>query len=178
MPFASHAAAWRQWSKSDIKRFKVAMYHRATAEGLEYEAFVANANLIPTGFVKMAKQPSYPSDSDPREGTKGAMKHLEAAHPERVKQAAAIAVAQAKKNLTTHSRSVRKEMEDKGLLDTSTGSEHWLGAVFAQLAHAKVLEKSGHTFKYSDSSRGIHERTVTVWQLRDGADTSAYENAE
>lgn len=174
MPFSTTDAAWKEWTKADVKKFKVAMYQK----GDQYEAFVANANKIPEGFLKMPKQPAYPSDKDPRAGTKAAMKHLEAQHPERVMQASRIAIAQARKNLTTHSRSVRKEMEEKGLVGTDTGSEYWLGAVFAKLAREKVLEKSGHTFKYSDSSRDIHERTVTVWQLVDGADTSAYEAAE
>lgn len=64
-----------------------------------------------------------------------------------------------------HSRSVRTEMDRRGLLAGYDGKDFWLGAVFRD----EMFEPAGRWFEYSDHSRNIHERRVHVWKLRVGA---------
>lgn len=164
--------AWLAWSRADVKKFKVAMYKLANGQ---FAAYVNASNTIPPGAVRMSPQPPYPRSKDPREGTKQAMQKLEAKHTPYIDWACHLAVQLARKNLTVHTRAVREEMERRNLVGPDTGAEFWLGASMNKLAKMGILERSGHTYKYSDSSRGIHERTVTVWQLKDDADTSYYD---
>jgi len=170
--FDTAQEALTQWSRTDIKKYKVAVYRLKSGKFL---AFVAASSQIPKDAERVKPQPAYPRDKDPRQGTKQAMQKLEAKHTTKVDWACHIAVDIAKKNLTVHSRTVRDEMERRGLLEDSAGAEHWLGAAMNKLAGLGILKKSGHSYKYSDSSRGIHERTVTIWELVDGADTEYYE---
>lgn len=163
--------AWRQWTRTDVKKFKVSVYLLINGS---YQAFVKASNMIPKDAIKLKPQPPYPRDNDPRMGTKQAMEQLEGKHPREVDWACYFAVQLILRNLTTHSRAVREEMERRGLVDANA-SEFWLGAAMNKLARLGILEKSGHTYKYSDSSRGIHERTITVWQLKDGANTKEFE---
>lgn len=170
MGYATPEEAWRVWSREDVKKFKIAMYRLKDGT---YVAYVVNAK-VPPGASRLKPQPAYPSD-DPREGTREALKKVEARHGEQVRWACYAAVEIAKRKLTVHSREVRDALVQKGLLDETAGPEHWLGAAMHRLNKEGILEKSGHTYKYTDASRGIHERTVTVWQLREGADTSRYD---
>lgn len=170
--YATPQEAWKQWTQTDVKKYKVAMYQLANGK---YLAFVKVSNQIPKDAVLVRPQPPYPRDKDPRQGTKQAMQKLEAKHPAKIDWACHFAVQIAKKNLTVHSRAVRDEMERRGLIGPDTGSEFWLGAAMNKLAQQGILSKSGHSYKYSDSSRGIHERTVAIWALVDGADTEYYD---
>jgi hypothetical protein len=79
------------------------------------------------------------------------------------------AVAIAKKEGTVHSREVREEMERAGVLHNYTGGDWWLGAVFNKFP---AFRSTGKKFKYSDTTRNIHEREVTIWELVPGYDTS------
>lgn len=162
--------AWRQWTRSDIKKLKASMYQLTDGR---FAVYVVNSNRIPDGAKRMKPQPPYPVD--PRAGTREALVKVEARHAGAVRDACVVAVEIAKRKLTVHSREVREAMVAKGLLDTEAGPEHWLGAAIHRLAKEGILEKSGHTYKYADAARGIHERTVTVWQLKEGADTSRYD---
>ena len=164
--------AWKQWTPSDVKKYKVAVYQLHSGK---YVAFVKASNQIPKGAQLLRPQPRYPRDKDPRQGTKQALQKLEAKHPKQIDWACHIAVQIAMRNLTVHSRAVREEMERRDLIGPDTGSEFWLGAAMNKLARLGVLKSSGSKYKYSDSSRGIHEREVTIWALVDGADTAYFE---
>lgn len=169
--FPTPSEAWRQWTRADAKKLKASMYKLADGS---YAVYVVNSNRIPPGAVRMKPQPPYPAD--PRAGTKEALGKVEARHAGVVREACVVAVEIAKRKLTVHSREVREAMVSRGLLDPEAGPEHWLGAAIHRLAKEGILEKSGHTYKYTDAERGIHERTVSIWQLKDGADTRAYES--
>jgi hypothetical protein len=164
-------AAWRAWPRADAKRWKVSIYQLVNGE---YVGYVVNSPFIPEGAKRLRPQPPYPSD-DPREGTREALRKVEERYKPQVQWACYAAVEIAKRKLTVHSREVRDALVKKGLIEDDAGPEHWLGAAMSRLNKEGILEKSGHTYKYSDASRGIHERTVTIWQLREGADTSKYE---
>lgn len=139
-----------------------------------YAVYVVNSNLIPAGAQRMKPQPPYPA-TDPRGETKEALGKLEARHAGIVRDACKVAVRLAKEKLTVHSREIRDALVAEGKLDPESGPEHWLGAAIHKLAKEGILERSGHTYKYSDAGRGIHERTITIWQLKEGADTERYE---
>lgn len=166
------ADAWSGWTAKQVKRLKVAVYKLPNGT---FEAFAGLAK-IPEGAELLNPQPAFPTSGDPHEGTRVAMKALEGEYPVHIAWACHIAVQLAKRRLTVHSREVRDEMERQGLVGPDTGREFWLGAAFNRLAKAKppILEKKG-THKYSDASRGIHERTVSVWALIEGADTAQYD---
>lgn len=176
MSFPSADDAWRQWTSSNVKKFKVSIYGRFNGSGVEYECFAANAK-IPEGFAKLTPQPPYPSSDDPRAGTKAAMKELDAKHGAIIEKACRVAVELVRKNLTTHSREVRKEMALRGLVGPDTGREFWLGRAMNKLAAEGIIKEVGR-FKYSDESRNIHERNIALWALVDEADTSAYPKLE
>jgi hypothetical protein len=166
-------AAWLRWSREDVKRLRIAIYQLAdgTFVGLPSTA------PRPPGSQRLKPQPAYPTTptDDPREGTREAMKTLETRYPDEIRHACQIAVEIARRKLTVHSREVREEMERRKLIGADTGNEYWLGAAMNRLAREKILERTGHTYKYTDAARGVHERTVTIWQLREGADTTAYD---
>lgn len=170
--FDTPQEAWKQWSLADVKKYKVSMYRLATGK---YLGFVRVSNMIPKDAVRVKPQPPYPRDKDPRQGTKQALQKLEAKHPLQIEWACHVAVQIAQKNLTVHSRAVREEMERRDLVGPDTGSEFWLGAAMNKLARLNILKSTGNKYKYADSSRGIHEREVTIWALVDGADTSYFE---
>jgi len=165
--------AWTGWTPQDIKKHKVAVYQLPDGT---FEAFAAKAPK-PVGAVRLDPQPARPTSGDPHEGTRVAMKKLEAMHPLEIAWGCHLAVAIAKKNLTVHSRMMRQTMADRGMLALDTGREHWTGAVFKRLSKEGILRNTGQKFKYSDAERGIHEREVTIWALVEGADTSKYDNA-
>lgn len=75
---------------------------------------------------------------------------------------------------TTHTYAIRKAMEATGLLDGHRGKMMWLGA--AVKAASDVLVPTGEMYSYSSSDeetgRSVHERTIKVWKLRDGALTA------
>jgi len=172
MSYKTTDEAWKVWTPAEVKKHKVAMYQHADGT---YQAYVARAKVIPPTAVRMTPQPPYPHSADPREGTKKAMQQLEAKYPEQIVNACRVAVKIAKRKLTVHSREVREEMERQGLVGPDTGAEFWLGAAMGRLVREKILSKTGQKYKYSDASRGIHEREVQIWQLVDGADTKEYE---
>ena len=171
--FSTPAEAWQQWTRADAKKLRASMY--MTKEG-RFVVYVVSSNLIPPGAKRMKPQPPYPS-TDPRAGTREALGKVEARHTGAVHDACVAAVEIAKRKLTVHSREVREAMLANGTLDPAGGPEHWLGAALNRLSREGVLERSGHSYKYTDAERGIHERTVTVWQLKEGADTTKYEPA-
>lgn len=170
--FSTPDEAWKQWSTADVKKYKIAMYQLGNGKFL---GFVRVSNMIPKDAVKLKPQPPYPRDKDPRQGTKQALQKLEAKHPKQIDWACHIAIGIALKNLTVHSREVREEMQRRELVGPDTGSEFWLGAAMNKLARLGLIKSTGQSYKYTDSSRGIHERKVTIWALVDGADTSYYE---
>lgn len=170
--FNTPEEAWKQWSPTDVKKFKVSMYKLANGK---FIAFVRVSNMIPKDAVRMKPQPAYPRDKDPRQGTKQALQKLEAKHPHQIAWACHIAVKIAQKNLTVHSRAVREEMERRELIGPDTGAEFWLGAAMSKLAKLGILKSTGSKYKYADSSRGIHEREVTIWALVDGANTEYFD---
>lgn len=169
--YATPSEAWRQWSRADARRLKASMYQLADGR---YAVYVVNSNLIPAGAKRMKPQPPYPV-KDPRGETKEALGKIEVRHARIVRHACRVAVRLAKQKLTVHSREIRDALVAEGILDPEAGPEHWLGAAVNKLAKEGILEKSGHTYKYTDASRGIHERTVTIWQLKENADTTRYE---
>jgi hypothetical protein len=170
LAYSTPNEAWRQWTRADVRKLKASMYQLADGR---FAVYVVNSNRIPAGAKRMKPQPPYPVD--PRADTKEALGKVEARHAGAVRDACVVAVEIAKRKLTVHSREVREAMVTKGMLDPESGPEHWLGAAIHRLAKEGILEKSGHTYKYTDAERGIHERTVTVWQLKDDADTSCYD---
>lgn len=163
--------AWSGLQLKDVKRHKFAIYRLADGT---FDAISVKAPL-PVGAVRLDPQPKFPTSGDPHEGTNVALKKLEAMHPKEIAWGCHIAVQIAKKNLTVHSREVRREMEKRGLLSLDTGAEFWLGAVFKRLQRDKVLHSTGQKYKYSDAERGIHEREVKIWALVEGVDTTPYE---
>lgn len=171
MSYKTTDEAWRNWTKANVKKFKVSMYARYTGEALEYEAFAGNASP-PAGYIRMATQPAYPASDDPRAGTKEAMAALDSKYSGLIQKACCIAVELARKNLTTHSRDVRREMAARGLVGYD-GREFWLGRAFNKLAAEGIFKEVGR-FKYSDETRNIHERNIALWALVDGADASKY----
>jgi hypothetical protein len=72
-----------------------------------------------------------------------------------------IAKAIAKRRGKVHSRQVRQQMEKEGLLVNPLIGDFWLGIVF----RSDDFKWTGEYFRYSDSARNIHERTVKVWTL-------------
>jgi hypothetical protein len=170
--FDTPQEAWKQWTSADVKKFKVSMYRLADGK---YQGFVPGASVLPPTAVRLKPQPAYPRDKDPRQGTKQALQKLEAKHPRQIEWACYCAVQIAQKNLTVHSRAVREEMERRELIGADTGAEFWLGAAMSKLTKLGILKSTGSKYKYSDSSRGIHEREVTIWALVDGADTSYFD---
>ena len=98
-------------------------------------------------------------------------------HPNEIAWGCHIAVQIAKRTLTAHSRMVRAEMDRRALVSDVSGPEFWMGAVFKTLKDAGILKETGQRFKYSDSSRGIHEREVKIWALVENADTTKYDKA-
>lgn len=106
-------------------------------------------------------------------GTKTAIAALNAKYPAMVQWGMHYAVKIALRKLTVHSREVWDEMlRDKVI--TGEGRAFWLGAVFRNLKDQNILRKTMHTHKYSDESRGIHERTVYLWELNEKADLTPY----
>lgn len=162
--------AWNGWTPKDIKRHLVSVYKLTDGT---YEAFAGKAQ-IPDGAEHLKPQPKRPTSGDPHEGTRVAMKKLESEHAWEVSWGCHVAVEIARKNMTVHSREVRRELETRGILGPDGGKEHWLGAVFHRLKADKILEATSQFYRYSDAERGIHERKVTIWQLVEGADCSKY----
>ena len=106
-------------------------------------------------------------------GTKEAMVRLKSNHALKIEWGMYYAVKLAMKKLTVHSREVRDAMFNDGII-SGDGREFWLGAIFKELKDADVLRKTGHSYKYSDEERGIHERTIALWELNPKADLTAY----
>lgn len=171
MPHATIEEAWKEWSPTEVKKHKVAIYSLPNGQ---FQAYIATSNNIPTGARKLEPQPPYPKSKDPRAGTKKAMELLEANHPTEIQLARRIAVEIAQSRLTVHSRMVRDEMARRGLIGPDTGSEFWLGAAMGGLGKQGILKDTGTMYKYSDEARNIHERKVAIWTLVDGADVSKY----
>ena len=163
-------AAWSGWTPKDVNRHKVAVYRLPDGT---FDAIAANG-YVPKGAVLLDPQPPFPTSGDPHEGTRVAMKKLEAEHPIKIAWGCFCAVQIAKKNLTVHSREVRAEMERRGIIGPNTGPEHWLGAIFKRLKKDGELRETGQKYKYSSTERGIHEREVKIWALTENADTSKY----
>lgn len=92
--------------------------------------------------------------------TREAMKRLSTKSPYLISRGRSIAEAQAHRDGSTHSRKVRAEMKEKGLI-AEEQSEFWIGAIF----RSAEFEWTGEYYHYSDSSRNIHERTVKIWKL-------------
>lgn len=67
---------------------------------------------------------------------------------------------------TVHTRQVRQSLESAKLVDPTSTSEFWLGAIFNK---ADWFEWTGQYHTYSDAERNVHERTVKVWRLRDSS---------
>lgn len=168
MGFKTPKEAWAVWDRRDVRKHKAAMY--TLADGT-YAVYVPHA-VRPAGAVRTKPQPPYPAD--PRQGTKDAMGELEDKHKDLVTWACRAAVEIARRKLTVHSREVRDALVKEGLIPEDGPPEFWLGAAMHRLAKEKIIEKTGHNYKYTDAARGIHERTITVWQLVDGADVSRY----
>lgn len=106
-------------------------------------------------------------------GTNQAIATLVATKPLLIQWGQHIAVQLALKKRTVHSREVWDELRRAGII-TEEGKAFWLGAVFRELKDAGVLKKTGHTYSYSDEARGIHERTVALWELNEEADLTEY----
>lgn len=114
---------------------------------------------------------------DARSGTEKAMNLLNATQADKIAWGEYLAVRIAKRGLSVHSRSLREELvKEKIIPEESAQKEYWLGAVFNNLRNEGVIEKNG-TFKYSDPSRNIHERTVTIWQLTRSANLERFKEA-
>ena len=164
-------AAWAGWTPKDVKKHKVAVYKLADGT---FEAF-ARVGKLPQGATRCEPQPEFPTSGDPHEGTRVAMKKLEASHPLHIQWGCYAAILIARKNLTVHSRAVWEKLGQLGVVDQSTGPAFWLGAVFKKLKTEGLLRDTGQKYKYSDASRGIHEREVKIWALTENAQTRAYE---
>ena len=106
-------------------------------------------------------------------GTNQAVAALVATRPLHVQWGMHVAVKLAMKKRTVHSREVWDELLRDGII-TEEGKAFWLGAVFRELKDVGVLKKTGHTYSYSDEARGIHERTVALWELVEDADLTEY----
>lgn len=166
-------AAWADWTRKDVQKYGVRVYKLADNT---YEAFPRNAT-VPDGAVELHPQPKRPVSTDPHSGSRVALAKLASDHPHEIAWGCHIAVQIAKRSLTVHSRMVREEMERRGLVSNVSGPEFWMGAVFKTLKSAGILKETGQRFKYSDASRGIHEREVKIWALVEFADTEKYDTA-
>lgn len=163
--------AWAGWTPKDVKKHKVAVYKLTDGT---FEAF-AHVAKVPAGAERLNPQPEFPTSGDPHEGTRVAMKKLEASHPKHIAWGCYAAIKIAKKRMTVHSRDTWDELGRLGIVDASSGAAFWLGAVFKRLKDEGLLKETGQKYKYSDASRGIHEREVKIWALVEGADTKAYD---
>lgn len=171
MPFTTTDDAWREWTPAEVKKHYVAIWKLPDGQ---FEGFMDIANNIPAGAVKMSPQPPYPHSDDPTAGTRKAIAKLKAKHPGKIHQACCIAVELCRKNLTVHSRMVREEMARRGLIGPDTGREFWLGAAMTKLANEEILAPTHDQYKYSDSSRGIHERKVQIWKWNASPNAANY----
>jgi hypothetical protein len=106
-------------------------------------------------------------------GTKEAMATLKATRPLHIEWGMYFAVKIALRKRTVHSREVWEAMLAEKIIN-GDGKAFWLGAVFKELKEKNILKKTGHMHTYSDESRGIHERTVALWELNDMADLTPY----
>ncbi len=163
--------AWVGWTPSEIKKKFVQVYKLADGK---YDAIAGNCD-IPEGAVLLDPQPKRKPSGDPHAATNATMKQLESQYPDLINWACHFAVQIAKANLTVHSREVRAKMADVGLVNDNSGPEHWMGAVFKRLKSDNVLVETSNRYKYTSESRGIHEREVKIWALKNGADTSKYD---
>jgi len=113
-------------------------------------------------------------DDDVRSGTEQAMAQLNGVHAVKIAWGEYLAVKLAKKHLSVHSRALREAMVKEGIIpEDNPGKEFWLGAVFRNLRDKGIMEKNG-TYKYGDKERNTHERTISIWQLKAGADLTPY----
>lgn len=117
--------------------------------------------------MKMSDQP------DPHAGTNQAMAHLRFSHAYKIAYGKYVAVRIALKKLTVHSRDVRDAMFAEGIIDGAE-KEFWLGTVFKDLRDEGVLKWTGQMHKYTDAERGIHERTIKLWEYVEKAEVAKY----
>lgn len=163
--------AWGAWPQKDRKDLKVRIYRLpdGTFQG------IPAVGQIPKGAERLSPQPKPPPGKDPREGKKKVMAELESRYPQQVNLGCYWAVRIAQERLRVHSRDLWERLITEKLVDPVESTAHWLGAVFHRLQEEKILRKTNSVFKYTDSARGVHERTIPIWELIDGADTSKYD---
>lgn len=164
--------AWGDWTPPQIKKKFIKVYRLPDGT---YDAIPDNCD-VPAGSVVLDPQPKRKVTGDPHQGTSATMAQLEERYPNKINWGCYYAVRIAKANLTVHSREVRAAMADAGILNDNSGPEHWMGAVFKRLKSEGILQETPHRYKYSSESRGIHEREVKIWALKQGVDTSKYNN--
>lgn len=164
--------AWEGWTPAEIKKKFVKVYKLADGK---YDALAENCE-IPAGAVLLDPQPKRKRklSGNPHAATNESLAKLEKQYPDLINWACYYAVQIAKANLTVHSREVRAKMADVGLVSDDSGPEHWMGAVFKRLKREDVLVETNNRYKYTSESRGIHEREVKIWALKNNADTSKY----
>lgn len=109
-------------------------------------------------------------------GTRTAMQTLKNTRPLEIQWGCFYAVKIALKKRTVHSRDVWDAMLADGIIK-GYGKAFWLGTVFKTLKTEGVLTKTLHSYTYSDEARGIHERTIPLWELNEKADLTAYRTA-
>lgn len=169
-PQTTTDAAWGQWTPQERKDLKVRIWR--TTEGLFLG--VPSLGTPPPGAVIMEPQPRPPPGPDPRAATKEKMTQLKGRYPKEVALGCYWAVRIALESMSVNSRALWERLIAEKEVDPVESSNRWLGAVFHQLQEEKLLKKSNQTVTYSDSARGIHERTIPIWVFVDGADTSKY----
>lgn len=101
-----------------------------------------------------------------------ALREVEQGHAREVAIGRLYAVRHARQHGTFHTRDVWDAMvRDGHASDGSNDSPHWLGAVPIR----RWFQKTDQVHKYSDERRGIHEREIKIWRLRDDVDHAAVE---
>lgn len=78
-----------------------------------------------------------------------------------ITRARRIARQQIRRDGTTWTRKVRREMKQQGLLEKRI-PEYWLGVVFRH----RDFKWTGEFHIYGDRKRNIHKGTIKIWTFR------------